>query len=391
MTTLSTSVDLQLPQLPVIADTEVRNKLARVFSAINILAQALDTYTGAGLVAIFSETVIAGDLINVYNNAGVLTARLASAADTTKPANGFAPLAVTSGHTGAIYPIGVISELSGLTPGAIYYLSDTTPGGRKSTQPTVIQPVGFALSSTTFFCNPDLTIINGSIYALLAGASTQDFSAKKFIGYDNLILPKTAGKGILVDTAAPTYNWKDLHGWLKPDTGGVGAPTLAAFRGGVVRTFFYAANDLFDQDYHIPHDWAPGTDLFIHLHWSHNGTAITGNFTVTITHTYAKGHGQANFRAEKVITLTYATVNIATTPQYVHRIDEVQLTSAGGSASLENTGVIEPDGVFSLQLKVIAIPTITGGTQNKPAILYMDLHYQSTNIGTKQKSPDFYT
>lgn len=33
---------------------------------------------------------------------------------------------------------------------------------------------------------------------------------------------------------------------------------------------------------------------------------------------------------------------------------------------------------------------VTGGSTNLPALFTMDVHYQSTNIATKQKSPSFY-
>lgn len=52
---------------------------------------------------------------------------------------------------------------------------------------------------------------------------------------------------------------------------------------------------------------------------------------------------------------------------------------------------IEPDGVICINLTMTTIPTITGGANNKPCIFFVDLHYQTTNIGTKQKAPNFYS
>lgn len=211
----------------------------------------------------------------------------------------------------------------------------------------------------------------------------------KFFG--DFVLPKTSGFGIKVDTATPTYPWRDLEGVLYPDPAGVNSPTLAAVRGGLVRNYFYSVNDKMDFAFHIPHDYVPGTDLYIHIHWSHNGTAISGSLTVSLATTYAKGHNQAAFPAEKTVTITYATVNIATTPQYQHRIDEVQWSSNGGSASLFDSAKVETDGMILGTMTVTGIPTITGGSTNEPFIVYIDLHYQSTNIGTKAKAPGFWT
>lgn len=203
-----------------------------------------------------------------------------------------------------------------------------------------------------------------------------------------IILPKTAGEGVKVDSATPTYPWVDKEGTYLFNTAGLNAPTIATYRGGNTRALKFVANDRIDVQIHMPHDWASGTDMHVHVHWSHNGTAISGNASFQLDYTYAKGHNQADFAAEKQQTITYATTNIATTPQYRHRIDEIQLTDATGSGNYLNRGNLEPDGLFLIALKLTSLPTITAGDL---FIHFVDLHYQSTGIGTKQKSPNFYT
>jgi hypothetical protein len=169
---------------------------------------------------------------------------------------------------------------------------------------------------------------------------------------------------------------------------GVGSPVLATYRGNI-RDVNFTAGDDYDLKFHIEHDWA-GKDCFIHVHWSHNGTDISGGLVITHHATYGKGHNQAPFHAEKNITQTISGLSIANTPQYQTRIDEIQLSVAGGSASLLDTAILEPDGLIQIHFDVTSIPTITGGS-GKPFIHFVDVHYQSTNIGTKQKTPDFYT
>jgi hypothetical protein len=211
-------------------------------------------------------------------------------------------------------------------------------------------------------------------------------------GVGGLQLPKTSGLGIKVDsTGTPTFPWRDLIGDITPKTSGAGAPTLAAFRGGNVRAFFYSAGDDGDCVFHIPHDYVPGTDLFLHLHWAHNGTAISGSLVVDYYITYAKGHNQANFSAEVNRTLTVSTPDIATVPQYRHRVDETQISAASPAASQIDSDNIEIDGLILVRFETTTIPTITGGTTNEPAYFTIDIHYQSTNMGTKAKAPDFYT
>ena len=36
-------------------------------------------------------------------------------------------------------------------------------------------------------------------------------------------------------------------------------------------------------------------------------------------------------------------------------------------------------------------PTVTGGSPNEPFVDYIDIHYQSTNMPTKQKASPFWT
>ena len=188
------------------------------------------------------------------------------------------------------------------------------------------------------------------------------------------------------------YPWRDMLGEVVIRTApGPGTPTLAAFRGGAVREYFFAAGDTADSRFHVPHDHVPGSDLFIHTHWSHNGTAIADSLVVTLGITYSKGHSQGVFQAEIAPVITIAGLSIANTPQYAHRIDEIQLSAKEPTATQLDTDLIEPDGIILINLVATTIPTISGGTQTKPTILYLDLHYQSTNLGTKNKINNFYT
>jgi hypothetical protein len=236
-----------------------------------------------------------------------------------------------------------------------------------------------------------VNVFSGSSFTGTTFTASGNVSGGNIVTTSNIIVPKTSGLGILVDTSTPTYPWMDLFGVLRPDTGGANAPTLSASRGGLCREYFYTAADKMDMDFHIPHDYLPNSDMFIHLHWGHNGTAISGSFVVTFAFTYAKGHQQSIFPVEKQIVMTVSTPNIATIPQHQHNISEVAFTSAGGSASLLDRALLEVDGIVQMNMTVTTIPTITGGSVNEPYICYADLHYQSTGIGTKQKSPPFWT
>ena len=185
--------------------------------------------------------------------------------------------------------------------------------------------------------------------------------------------------------------WKDLLGQILVRDTGATAPTLSTFRGGQIQQYAFAVNDVVGFTFHIPHDYKPGSDIFIHTHWAHNGTAVSGNMTWTYYATFAKGFSQEIFPAEVTGTITTATTNIATTPRWSHRVSEVQLTAAAPSASQIDSDLIEVDGMIFVQLVCTAIPTITGGAPNEPFLFGVDLHYQANHFGTKNKAPNFYT
>lgn len=205
---------------------------------------------------------------------------------------------------------------------------------------------------------------------------------------DDLILPKTSGKGVRVDNAAPTFPWRDLEGPIHPKETGAGKPTYAAFRGNI-KGYWFAANDVVDLMYHWPHDWLPGSDVHMHLHWSHNGTSISGSIVVDHRWSMVKGHNQGVFPAETTFTQTISTPDVATYPQYQHVISEAQMSAASPAAGQIDTDNLEPDALLLISLTPTTIPTIGGG--GNFFIHYADIHYQSTNIGTKAKAPNFYT
>ena len=98
-----------------------------------------------------SEVLSAGDFVNVYNNAGNLRIRKADAS-ANKPAHGFVKAAVASSASGVVYFEGQNDQLSSLTLGSDYFLSDTTPGGVTATPVTGVgklhQYLGKAITTT---------------------------------------------------------------------------------------------------------------------------------------------------------------------------------------------------------------------------------------------------
>lgn len=214
-----------------------------------------------------------------------------------------------------------------------------------------------------------------------------DVSYSQFETDGMLVMPKTENLGIQVDPAAPTFGWRDLLGPVTYRGVGATDPTLAVYRGGI-KQFRFAVNDEGWFEFHIPHDYVADTDIFVHHHWSHNSAIVTGgSVTWGYEVIYAKGHNQAAFSAP----ITPTLVSNASTTQYQHMLDDLQLSAASPSGTQLDSNDLEPDGVIVVRAHLSANNITSSGAVPDPFIHYVDIHYQSTNIATKQRTPDFYT
>lgn len=230
---------------------------------------------------------------------------------------------------------------------------------------------------------------SGDTYILESSANVVDVYAggnrTLSLTSTDVVVQKTAGRGFKVDPAAPTFPWHDIVGAITYDAeAAANRPNFVTYRNGV-KGYQYAVSDQVYLEFHIPHDYAPGTDIHIHVHWSHTSVGVTsGSATWGFEATYAKGHNQAAFPA----TITTTVAQAASTTQYQHMIAETPLSAAAGAGGLLNSDNLEPDGVILVRLYLSA-NTISAATD--PFSHFCDLHYQSVGIGTKQKAPAFYT
>jgi hypothetical protein len=98
-----------------------------------------------------SEALAAGDFVNIWNDAGTPKVRKADASAIATEAMGFVLAAYSALDTATVYLEGTNDQLSGLTPGATYYLSETAgliTLTAPSTTGAVVQRVGRAHSAT---------------------------------------------------------------------------------------------------------------------------------------------------------------------------------------------------------------------------------------------------
>jgi len=202
----------------------------------------------------------------------------------------------------------------------------------------------------------------------------------------DLVLPKASSIGIKVDRASPTFGWKDLLGKIQIHSPGGNDPAYNTYKGGLKAFEFNSIGDEVFIEFHIPHDYVPSSDLFIHAHWSHHNasTITTGSLTWDFEMSYASGYAAEAFGANVTPTVSHnaATVNV---PQYYHMISEVQMSASSPSGTQLDSDDIEIDGLILVRV------ALTANTMaDNPYLHFVDLHYQSTNMTTKDKNTPFY-
>ena len=172
--------------------------------------------------------------------------------------------------------------------------------------------------------------------------------------------------------------WHDLEGSIDTRTGATN-PVWTQIGSGPF--YAYAFDDITAPEsecwltYHVPHDIGSNT-VYFHTHWMTDGTD-TNTVKWEFTYTFAKGFDQEAFNT------TGTTVSVEQAgpgTAYQHMVAE--------TAAVTISGMTEPDGLILVHLKRVD----NGGTNNTDTVFLLeaDLHYQSTNVGTTNKAPDFY-
>ena len=146
------------------SQSSAANAIAAMDATGRLASNMMPVGIGAETTSVIaSETLTAGDFVNIHINANVCNMRKADGNTTGKEANGFVIAGVTSGLPGDMYALGggPNNQLSGMTIGAKQYLSDTTPGSVTESVPVgagkTLQLLGRAESATEmvpYFTNP---------------------------------------------------------------------------------------------------------------------------------------------------------------------------------------------------------------------------------------------
>lgn len=251
--------------------------------------------------------------------------------------------------------------------------------------PTLAQLTAGELAMNTY----DEKVFFSSGSSIFELAKTTEYVAKAGDSMTgSLSLPKTSGDGILLDG---NYAWVDIIGDVVPKHSGTGAAVFENFIGNIP-AWAHTSTSYGKLEYHIPHNYAVGTDIYLHFHWGHNGTSISGDFVIDLDITYAKRtYPASSFVTPVTSQISLTSLNMTNSPQYCHRVDEIKISIPGGSASMLNTNNIEVDGLIMVGYSTSTIPSITGSSSvNLPFVLQADLHMQSTGVGTFNKDPGYY-
>lgn len=177
--------------------------------------------------------------------------------------------------------------------------------------------------------------------------------------------------------------WRDLISEVVIRGSGTQDPTWATFRAGVGGYSFSAtAIRETHHRFHIDHDYAVGTALYPHVHWSPNTTS-TGTVRWGFEYTLAKGHQQVSGSTFNAPTTIYVEQTVSANSQYKHFVAEVSALNAISDVN------IEPDSM--ILIRMFRDATHVNDTFPDAVFGWMvDLHYQTDRFATLNKAPNFY-
>lgn len=180
-------------------------------------------------------------------------------------------------------------------------------------------------------------------------------------------------------TVNGTYVWDDMLTSLSSGkTTTANDPAWAQFRDGLYAYSF--SNTTLNEiwlTFHVPHNYAPGTDMWPHIHWATTGTN-TGVVRWGIEYTVAKGYSQEIFP-------TSTTIYLEDNANATARMHQITECSAG---QVIPSSMLEPDAL--VLLRIFRDGSHANDTCTNAAFgLACDLHYQRAAAGTVNRNYPF--
>ncbi len=228
------------------------------------------------------ETIAVGNLVYLKTDDGKWWKTDANTGGTVYEVKfGFAQGAADADGAVNILIGGVDKNQSGLTPGAIYYASDTA-GAISSSAGTINRPIGQALTATTIILDPNIqTLIRSSEKSAMVGTAGTPSGTNKFVTNDDTAT-SGADKVLRLDGSGklPALDGSQLTNVFK--FGGTGADGALSITTGTT-TLDLAGAQVFVKNYTTISITGDGKLAFSNPH--NNGTLIilkaTGNVTLT--------------------------------------------------------------------------------------------------------------
>jgi hypothetical protein len=161
--------------------------------------------------------------------------------------------------------------------------------------------------------------------------------------------------------------------------GGITEPPMQLFKDSIYLLAF--SQSQMQEAYavfHIDHDYALGTAIYPHIHWSVNDSSV-GTVRWGFEYSIAKGHQQQAFGNSVTKYIEQPTTGVP----YMHYVAEL-----ADSDAIPGTG-IEPDTLIIM--RIFRDASHSNDTLDAQSFgICVDLHYQANRSSTPNKRPNFY-
>lgn len=177
--------------------------------------------------------------------------------------------------------------------------------------------------------------------------------------------------------------WNDLVSDITVRSGAGSAPDLAAYRDGIYAYSFNqdVLNECF-ANFHLRHDYIPGTMIYPHIHWTAN-TTTTGVVRFGVEYTLARRGDSTGLIAFGATQTIYIEHVVGAGEQYLHHVSE---TTDGNGIVGTN---LEVDSL--ILCRIFRDAGHSNDTFIDPVfMLTADMHYECDAQSTPLRSPPFF-
>lgn len=197
-------------------------------------------------------------------------------------------------------------------------------------------------------------------------------------------LEAASEKAVSLSSPASNVGWRDITSEVIVRGTGSASPVWSQLGSSPFHAYQFTVGRECWLNFHINHDYKPGGQILLHVHWTTAGTS-TIPVVWELTYAVAKGHNQTNGGTFPYAAPPYytGTVQLSQAPSGVpfrHMVTEM-------TQSINVTNA-EVDSIIMVHLKRISAGS---SNNNDPVfVLTADCHYESDRVFTLNKAPNFY-